>query len=108
MGIPPLAYLTNWRMLLAERDLREGMSVLEVATAVGYASESAFSHAFKRTMGVAPGRYRKTSEGGVLARPCPKIPSAPPPLCASAVCPASRATAEAQRGGGAEGILGQG
>jgi AraC-like DNA-binding protein len=60
LGMPPLTYLTNWRMHLAERDLRAGTSVLEVAAAVGYTSESAFSHAFKRAMGVAPGRYRKS------------------------------------------------
>lgn len=59
MGMPPLTYLTNWRMHLAERDLRAGTAVVEVASAIGYTSESAFSHAFKRTMGVAPGRYRK-------------------------------------------------
>jgi AraC-like DNA-binding protein len=58
MGVPPLAYLTNWRMHLAERDLRRGASVAEVADAVGYKSESAFSHAFKRATGTAPGRYR--------------------------------------------------
>jgi AraC-like DNA-binding protein len=54
MGMPPLTYLTNWRMNLAERDLRAGASVAQVADAVGYASESAFSHAFKRAMGVRP------------------------------------------------------
>lgn len=59
MGMPPLAYLTNWRMHLAERRLLAGATVAEVAEATGYTSESAFSHAFKRAMGVAPGRYRK-------------------------------------------------
>lgn len=59
IGVPPLTYLTNWRMHLAERDLRTGASVAEVAEAIGYKSESAFSHAFKRTTGTAPGRYRK-------------------------------------------------
>jgi AraC-like DNA-binding protein len=65
MGVPPLTYLTNWRMHLAERDLRAGASVAEVAAAIGYASESAFSNAFKRAMGVAPGRYRRASGGEV-------------------------------------------
>jgi AraC-like DNA-binding protein len=62
MGVPPLTYLTTWRMHLAERDLRAGGSVAQVAEAVGYQSESAFSHAFKRAMGVTPGRYRKASD----------------------------------------------
>lgn len=62
MGMPPLTYLTNWRMLLAERALRSGASIAQVADDIGYTSESAFSNAFKRTMGVAPGRSRKISE----------------------------------------------
>lgn len=62
MGVPPLTYLTNWRMRLAERELSAGASVAEVAEAVGYTSESAFAHAFKRVTGAAPGAYRKTFE----------------------------------------------
>jgi AraC-like DNA-binding protein len=68
MGAPPLTYLTNWRMMLAERDLRAGASIADAADAVGYTSQSAFSNAFKRVMGVAPGECRKTSghrHGGV-------------------------------------------
>jgi len=61
MGIPPLAYLTQWRMYLARRELRAGASISEAAAAVGYASESAFSSAFKRIMAVAPGHYRRTA-----------------------------------------------
>lgn len=62
MGVPPLTYLTNWRMRLAERELSAGASVAEVAEAVGYTSESAFAHAFKRVTGAAPGTHRKTFE----------------------------------------------
>lgn len=62
MGMPPLTYLTTWRMHLAERDLRAGASVAEAANAIGYTSESAFSHAFKRTVGVAPGQCRRAAE----------------------------------------------
>jgi AraC-like DNA-binding protein len=62
LGMPPLTYLTNWRMHLAERDLRAGASLAEVADAAGYTSESAFRHAFKRTIGIAPGQYRRASE----------------------------------------------
>lgn len=62
MGMPPLAYLTHWRMHLAQRRLLAGATVAEVADATGYTSESAFSHAFKRAMGVAPGRYRKATD----------------------------------------------
>jgi AraC-like DNA-binding protein len=54
VGRPPLDYLTRWRMILAQRELARGRSVLEVAAAVGYTSQSAFAHAFKRTMGQSP------------------------------------------------------
>jgi len=68
MGVPPLTYLTKWRMQLAGRELRSGASIAEAAAAVGYTSESAFSSAFKRFMGVAPGKYRHSSPE---ARPYP-------------------------------------
>jgi AraC-like DNA-binding protein len=58
-GVPPLTYLLNWRMRLAERALRtENVPVSTLALSLGYTSESAFSNAFKRTMGMAPKRYR--------------------------------------------------
>lgn len=65
LGIPPLAYLTQWRMYLARRELRAGASVSEAAAAVGYSSESAFSNAFKRLMAVAPGQYRRAAQAEV-------------------------------------------
>lgn len=61
MGVPPLAYLTQWRMYLARRELLAGASIAEAAAAVGYASESAFSSAFKRMTDVAPGEYRRAA-----------------------------------------------
>jgi len=58
-GISPLAYLTKWRMRLAERALREeSIPVSALAGELGYTSESAFSNAFKRVTGNAPKRYR--------------------------------------------------
>ena len=57
-GVAPLAYLARWRMRLAERALRQGdVPVVVLARDLGYASESAFSHAFKRIVGVSPSRY---------------------------------------------------
>ena len=59
VGEPPLAYLTRWRMDLAARQLREsGDAVSSIAHGVGYTSEFAFSRAFTRLRGIAPGRYR--------------------------------------------------
>jgi AraC-like DNA-binding protein len=58
-GIAPLTYLTEWRMRLAERSLREESTPVSVlARALGYTSESAFSNAFKRVTGKAPKHYR--------------------------------------------------
>lgn len=58
-GVAPLAYLTQWRMRLGGQRLRDGSApVAEVASALGYGSESAFSHAFKRATGLSPQRYR--------------------------------------------------
>lgn len=61
-GVPPLTYLTNWRMRLAERALRDEDTPLSaLAHSLGYTSDSAFSNAFKRINGVAPRRYRETA-----------------------------------------------
>jgi len=62
VGEPPLTYLTWWRMTTAGRLLRESDAPLSsVAQRVGYASEFAFSKAFKREYGTAPGRYRHST-----------------------------------------------
>ena len=62
VGQPPLAYLTSWRMVMASRLLRDENRVLaDVAHSVGYSSSYAFSNAFKRLHGVAPGTYRQNS-----------------------------------------------
>jgi AraC-like DNA-binding protein len=62
LGQPPLTYLTWWRMTTAARLLREtDQPLTAVATRVGYASEFAFSAAFKRRYGVAPGRFRRAA-----------------------------------------------
>ncbi len=57
-GEAPLTYLARWRMRLAEQALRRRSApVAELAQDLGYASESAFSHAFKRIVGLSPKRY---------------------------------------------------
>lgn len=54
VGRSPLDYLTHWRMVLAQQKLNENQTVATVAAAVGYNSQSAFAHAFKRTLGRTP------------------------------------------------------
>lgn len=61
-GVAPLTYLTEWRMHLAKRALREDNTpVAVVARSLGYTSESAFSNAFKRVTGSAPKAYRRAA-----------------------------------------------
>lgn len=56
----PLDYVTSLRMQRASKLLVDGeQNIGAVAFAVGYKSEAAFSKAFKRTTGSAPGRYRR-------------------------------------------------
>jgi AraC family transcriptional regulator, alkane utilization regulator len=59
VGHPPMQYLALWRMQLASRLLIEGEPVAEVAAAVGYESEAAFSRAFKKLVGEAPATWRR-------------------------------------------------
>ncbi len=60
MGEPPLTYLTRHRMRLAARHLsRSALPVSKVADLVGYASEAAFSQAFKREHGLSPSAWRQ-------------------------------------------------
>jgi len=59
VGITPKDYLTRLRMQLAKSALAErGISVTEAAMMAGYATEAAFSRAFKRIHGSSPGASR--------------------------------------------------
>ena len=59
MGVPPMRYLTRWRMRQAANDLTaRGKSVSEVAFDLGYSSEAAFTRAFRREFGSPPGEWR--------------------------------------------------
>jgi AraC-like DNA-binding protein len=60
LGVPPLAYLNDWRMALARERLRDSDARLaSIGAALGYASEFSFAAAFKRHHGTAPGRWRR-------------------------------------------------
>ena len=59
VGDAPMQYLTDWRMHLARRLLRESNAGLaELAARVGYESEAAFSRAFRRAVGMPPATWR--------------------------------------------------
>jgi AraC-like DNA-binding protein len=60
VGQPPMQYLAGWRMQLATRLLAEhSMKVRAIADAVGYASDAAFSRAFKKHTGLSPQAWRQ-------------------------------------------------
>jgi AraC-like DNA-binding protein len=60
MGVPPIKYLTGWRMRVATERLRETQrSVAQIAADVGYESEVAFARAFKREHSESPAQWRR-------------------------------------------------
>lgn len=59
LGLPPMAYLTQWRLQLGAQMLTStSHSVSQIAVEVGYESEAAFNRAFKRDFGLPPARFR--------------------------------------------------
>ena len=69
IGVPPMQYLTQWRVTLAAHLLCGGqLSLARIAEQVGYESEAAFSRAFKRQYGKAPGTWRRLGSAGRDAR----------------------------------------
>lgn len=60
VGMPPIRYLTVWRLQTARLNLRETRKTIsQLAHSVGYESEEAFSRAFKREYGLPPARWRE-------------------------------------------------
>jgi AraC-like DNA-binding protein len=60
LGMPPIRYLTSWRMHLAQEMLRgTDLGVATIARRVGYDSEEAFSRAFKRKFDEPPSVWRR-------------------------------------------------
>jgi AraC-like DNA-binding protein len=60
VGMPPIRYLTLWRLESAKLNLREtNKTVAQLAFAAGYESEEAFSRAFKREFGLSPTHWRE-------------------------------------------------
>jgi AraC-like DNA-binding protein len=63
VGVPPLTYLTRWRMTLAADLLveREAATIADIARTVGYSDPFGFSAAFKRVRGVNPSEFRRVA-----------------------------------------------
>lgn len=65
VGIPPMTYLSRWRLqLAAEQLLHSSSKVSSIGTRVGYESEGAFSRAFKRETGMSPAMWRRARAAG--------------------------------------------
>ncbi|WP_201574959.1 AraC family transcriptional regulator [Psychrobacter sp. H8-1] len=66
MGVPPLTYLTTYRLCLAARQLRlQHNSIGQISELVGYTSNSTFSQAFKRVYGMSPKAYRERQQAAI-------------------------------------------
>ncbi len=66
VGVPPLTYLTKYRLHLAARQLRlQRNSISQISVLVGYTSNSTFSQAFKRAYGISPITYRQQHQDAV-------------------------------------------
>jgi len=62
VGMPPMTYLTNWRMQIAAAHLADrSQTMARIAATIGYESEAAFSRAFKRCVGMAPSEWRRAT-----------------------------------------------
>lgn len=61
LGCGPFEYLARWRMALAKDALVQGAKTLDgIADDIGYESASAFSTAFRKRLGVSPGRFARS------------------------------------------------
>jgi AraC-like DNA-binding protein len=70
VGHPPMQYLAQWRMQVAAGLLAGGGAGLaEIAAEVGYASEAAFSRAFKKIVGEPPAAWRRRRSGARSVSP---------------------------------------
>ncbi|WP_029619421.1 AraC family transcriptional regulator, partial [Pseudorhizobium marinum] len=63
VGLSPISYLTQLRMMSAAAHLIRGVETIsDISVSLGYASDQAFSTAFKRTTGRSPRQYAKESQ----------------------------------------------
>ncbi|WP_293711369.1 MULTISPECIES: AraC family transcriptional regulator [unclassified Stenotrophomonas] len=62
VGQTPLDYLTDWRIALAQRRLRQGRPIKTLADELGYANASALSRVFASRTGMSPRDWLKQAE----------------------------------------------
>jgi AraC-like DNA-binding protein len=66
IGVPPVEYLTRWRISLACQLLRKGLPVKVVSAQAGYGSPPAFTRAFTEHVGVSPRQWLREREHAAL------------------------------------------
>jgi AraC-like DNA-binding protein len=60
VGVPPINYLTTWRLMISRNLLSNTiLDMEEIANRSGYSSASSFSRRFKEAFKIGPGAYRK-------------------------------------------------
>ena len=59
VGQGPAAYLADWRLSLAQEQLRLGRSIKQIADQLGYANASALSRVFTQRVGRSPREWRQ-------------------------------------------------
>jgi AraC family transcriptional regulator, alkane utilization regulator len=62
IGMPPMEYLTRWRIGLACQLLRKGLPVKVVSARAGYGSPPAFTRAFVEHLGSSPRQWLRERE----------------------------------------------
>jgi AraC family transcriptional regulator len=61
LGVAPHKWLIEQRVVLSKEKLRdEGLSLSDVAAHCGFSDQSHLTRAFKQTVGVSPGAWRRT------------------------------------------------
>lgn len=71
-GLPPDAWLRNWRAVKAKALIMDGMPLAEAAAATGFADQAHLTRVFKRIHGAPPGALKRS-----LPRSRPDTPREP-------------------------------
>ena len=72
VGLSPMQYLTQWRMMLAANLLtRSNAPLARIAEDVGYQTDTAFSRAFRREFGAPPAAWRRSRMARLAPRATP-------------------------------------
>jgi AraC-like DNA-binding protein len=62
VGKSPYCYLTEYRLFVAEKLLRNGSAVTDTAVMSGFCDSSVFIKCFKKSFGITPLKYKKKHE----------------------------------------------